>query len=77
MTLVLTVLQIVSCLILIATVMVQESPKGQSGALTGSGDTDSHYDKIKGRTSGAILKKITIASALFVAISTFAINWGV
>ena len=71
---VLSVIQVIVCVVLVLTVLSQESPKGSSGALTGSGDTDSHYDKIRGRTGGVILKKFTIALGTLFVIITFAIN---
>ncbi|MFI3115734.1 MAG: preprotein translocase subunit SecG [Clostridia bacterium] len=71
---VLTIFQIIICISIIILVVLQESPKGASGALTGAGDTDSHFDKIKGRTSGAVLKKVTAFFGIALAICTFIIN---
>ncbi len=71
---ILSIVQIVICVIIVALVMMQESPKGQSGALTGAGDSDTHYEKIKGRTGAATLKKVTVAFAVVFALLTLAIN---
>ena len=70
----LSIIQVIICIVLVITVLCQESPKGASGALTGSADTDSHYDKIKGRTGGVILKKITVALGVTFIVLTLAIN---
>ncbi|MFI3227967.1 MAG: preprotein translocase subunit SecG [Clostridia bacterium] len=70
----LSIFQVIVCLAIVILVLCQESPKGTSGALTGSGDTDTQYDKIKGRTGSAILKKITVVLGVLLAVSTFVIN---
>lgn len=74
MTTALSIIQIIICVVIVVLVLIQESPKGASGALTGAGDTDSHYDKIKGRTGSVILKKITVASGILFVIVACAIN---
>lgn len=70
----LSIFQVVICISIVILVLCQESPKGASGALTGSSDTDSHFDKIKGRTSSVILKKATVACGVLLAVTTFVIN---
>lgn len=74
MSIALSIIQIIICIVIITLVLVQESPKGASGALTGAGDTDSHYDKIKGRTGDVIIKKITVFFAVLFLIVTFISN---
>lgn len=70
----LSVLQVVVCVLIVVSVLFQESPKGASGALTGSDEMDTHYDKIKGRTSDAVLKKVTAVLGILLVVLTFAIN---
>lgn len=74
MQMILSVVQVVICVLIVLAVLFQESPKGASGALTGGADADTHYDKIKGRTGGAMLKKLTIALGVIFVVTTFAIN---
>lgn len=71
---VLSVIQIIFCIIIIGLVLAQESPRGASGALTGSADTDTHFDKIKGRTSGVMVKKATAITGILLAVTTLLIN---
>lgn len=70
----LSIIQIIICVLIIVLVLVQESPKGGSSALTGGAESDSHYDKIKGRTGGAILKKSTAVLGILFVVMTFVIN---
>ena len=71
----LSIIQIIICVSIVVLVLMQESPKGGgSSAITGSSDSTSHYDKIKGRTSGAILKKVTAVLGVLFVVITFASN---
>ena len=66
---ILYVVQIVVCLVLIITVLLQEGNSyGLSGSIAGGADT--FFGKGKGRTLDGIFKLITkIAATLFIALS--------
>ena len=64
------ILDIVTCIGLIVTVMMQESQCKGLGVLSGDTGGDSFYGKTKGRSKEAILKKLTTAFAIAFAVFT-------
>ncbi len=66
---VLSVLQVIACLFLIVTVLLQKAPtRGLSGAITGGADT--FYGRNKNTGIDAILAKVTtLFGVLFIILS--------
>ena len=65
------ILDILACIGLIVTVMMQESKSKGLGVLSGdSGSSDTFYGKTKGRTKEGILKKLTTGFAIALAVFT-------
>ncbi|NLB50697.1 MAG: preprotein translocase subunit SecG [Clostridiaceae bacterium] len=65
------VLDLLACLGLIVTVMMQESKSKGLGVLSGdSGATDTFYGKARGRTKEGVLKKLTTGFAIAFAVFT-------
>ena len=65
------ILDILTCIGLIVTVMLQESKSKGLGVLSGdTGGGDTFYGKTKGRSKEAILKKLPTAFAIAFAVFT-------
>jgi len=69
--LVCTIVHIVVTLVLIVIVLLQSGKDaGLSGALTGTGDSDSFFSKNRGKTKEGMLERLTaIMAALFIVSS--------
>ncbi len=63
------VVLIIACILVIGSVVMQESSKGGIGAI-GGGVSETHYDKSKGRTNEAALAMITKVSAIALFVIT-------
>ncbi|MFA5586678.1 MAG: preprotein translocase subunit SecG [Saccharofermentanales bacterium] len=65
------ILDILACVGLIVTVMMQESKSKGLGVLSGdSGSVDTFYGKTKGRTKEGVLKTLTTIFAIAFAVFT-------
>ncbi len=65
------ILDVLACIGLIVTVMLQESKSKGLGVLSGdSGSVDTFYSKAKGRTREGVLKKLTTGFAIAFAVFT-------
>lgn len=67
------VLLILSCVFIIVVVLMQDSKKGMSQAITGSSG-DNYYQKNSGRTKEARLKKWTRTAAIVFFVVTALVN---
>lgn len=71
---------ILSCIIIVAVVLMQESKQGMSNVITG-GSNDNYFQKNSGRTKEAQLARFTKAAAITffvvaIAVNVIAIYWG-
>lgn len=70
---VLSVIEVLACIFLIVTVLLQSSQEqGLSGAITGGAET--FFGKNKARGMDAILHKITIGVAILFVVLAFVMN---
>ncbi len=74
------ILLILSCVFIIAVVLMQESKQGMSNVISG-GSSDNYFQKNSGRTKEAKLSRATKAAAVVVFIVAIAVNlisvyWG-
>lgn len=67
------ILLILSCVFIIAVVLMQESKQGMSNVITG-GSTDNYFQKNSGRTKEAKLARATKAAAILVFVLAVAVN---
>ncbi len=64
------VLDIIACIGLIVTVMLQESKSKGLGVLAGDSSSDSFYGKSRGRSKEAVLRMLTSIFAVSFAVIT-------
>ena len=74
------ILLILSCVFIIAVVLMQESKQGMSNVISG-GSSDNYFQKNSGRTKEAKLSRATKIAAIIVFVVTIAVNlisvyWG-
>ncbi len=74
------ILLILSCVFIIAVVLMQESKQGMSNVISG-GSSDNYFQKNSGRTKEAKLSKATKIAAVIVFVVAIAVNlisvyWG-
>lgn len=74
------ILLILSCVFIIAVVLMQESKQGMSNVISG-GSSDNYFQKNSGRTKEAKLSRATKIAAVFVFVVAVAVNlisvyWG-
>jgi preprotein translocase subunit SecG len=74
------ILLILSCVFIIAIVLMQESKQGMSNVISG-GSSDNYFQKNSGRTKEAKLARATKAAAVVVFVAAVAVNlisvyWG-
>ena len=74
------ILLILSCVFIIAVVLMQESKQGMSNVISG-GSADNYFQKNSGRTKEAKLARATKVAAVFVFVAAIAVNlisvyWG-
>ena len=74
------ILLILSCVFIIAVVLMQESKQGMSNVISG-GSSDNYFQKNSGRTKEAKLSRATKIAAVIVFVVTIAVNlisvyWG-
>ena len=74
------VLLILSCILIIAVVLMQESKQGMSNVISG-GSSDNYFQKNSGRTKEAKLSRATKIAAVVLFIVAIAVNlisvyWG-
>ena len=67
------ILLILSCVFIIAVVLMQESKQGMSNVITG-GSTDNYFQKNSGRTKEAKLARATKVAAIMVFVLAVAVN---
>ena len=64
------ILDIIACIGLIVTVMLQESKSKGLGVLAGESGSDSFYGKSRGRSKEAVLRMLTTIFAVSYAVIT-------
>ena len=74
------ILLILSCVFIIAVVLMQESKQGMSNVISG-GNSDNYFQKNSGRTKEAKLSRATKIAAVVVFVAAIAVNlisvyWG-
>lgn len=67
------VLLILSCIFIIAVVLMQESKQGMSNVISG-GSSDNYFQKNSGRTKEAKLSRATKVAAVIVFVVAIAVN---
>jgi len=67
------IMLILSCVFIIVIVLMQETKRGMSQAITGT-NTDNYYQKNTGRTKEARLKRATKVAAAIFFVVTLAVN---
>lgn len=67
------ILLILSCVFIIAVVLMQESKQGMSNVITG-GSSDNYFQKNSGRTKEAKLARATKTAAVLVFVLAIAVN---
>ncbi len=67
------ILLVLSCLVIIGVVLMQESNQGNQNSVI-QGSSDSYYGRNKGRTLDATLIKVTRIAAIVFVVITIVVN---